>query len=140
MYDKNIRLGYMRRKRGRKHRIHTKEEIWCCICKTASVMSNSDVEELICGDCYGRMIYWEELELEKERVNYVQGWNLKKKYKAPDGKIYSFGQEIVGEEDVRNTKQPSKKTKPVSKRGTKTSKLLLSKKDKTSSKKKRKQS
>ena len=130
----------MRKKRGKKYKVHTKEEIWCSMCKVASVMSNSDVEELICGDCYGRMIYWEELELEKERVHYAKGWNLRKKYKAPDGKVFSFGEEITGEEDARNTKQPSKKTKSVSRRRTKTSKSVLSKKDKTSGKKKRKKS
>jgi len=128
----------MRKKRGKKYKVHTKEEIWCSMCKIASVMSNSDVEELICGDCFGRMIYWEECQLEKERVHYAKGWNLKKKYKAPDGKVFSFGEEITGEEDAGNTKQPSKKTKSVSGRRTKNSKSVLSKKNKTSGKKKRK--
>ena len=130
----------MRKKRGRKYKVHTKEEIWCSMCKVASVMSNSDVEELICGDCFGRMIYWEECQLKKERVHYAKGWNLKKKYKAPDGKVFSFGEEITGEEDAGDTKQPSKKTKSVSGRRTKNSKSVLSKKDKTSGKKKRKKS
>jgi len=133
----------MWKRRGKKHRIHTKEEVWCSICKTTSIISNSDVEELVCGDCFIRQIYYEEIkeqQQQKQKVTYVTGWNLKKKYKAPDGKVYSFGKEITGEINARNTKQPSKKIKSVSKRGTKTSKPVLSKKDKTGRKKKGKPS
>ena len=128
----------MPKKRRKKYRVHTKEEIWCSVCKDSSIISTSDVEELICGDCFGRLIYWEELRLETERVNYAKGWNLRKNYKAPDGKVFSFGEEITGDEDARNTKNISNKTKSVSTRRTKNDKQVLSKKNKTGGKKKRK--
>ena len=128
----------MRKKRGKKYRVHTKEEIWCVMCKTTSVMSNSDVEELICGDCFGRMIYWEELTLEKERVDYAKGWNLRKKYKAPDGKVFSFGEEITGDEDVKNTKKSSTKVKSVPKKTSRANRKVLSRKNKIVGSKKRK--
>jgi len=101
-------------------------------------MSNSDVEELICGDCFGRMIYWEELTLEKERVDYAKGWNLRKKYKAPDGKVFSFGEEITGDEDVKNTKKSSTKIKSISKKTSRANRKVLSRKNKIVGSKKRK--
>jgi hypothetical protein len=131
----------MRKQKGKKrYRVHTKEEIWCCVCKVNSVMSSSDVDELVCGDCFGRMFYREELILQNERVNYAKGWNLKKKYKAPDGKVFSFGEEITGESDARNTTEISTKTRSVSRKTSRTNRKVLSKKNKSSDSKKTKKS
>lgn len=124
------------RKRKRKYKVHTKERIWCSVCKVASVVSNSDVLEIVCGDCFAWEFYKNEMKNQTPKLNFGRGWHLKKKFKAPDGKVYSFGKEITGEKNARNTKQPSKKTKSVSKRSTRASKQVLSRKNKRSGKKK----
>lgn len=125
------------RKRKRKYKVHTKERIWCSVCQDVSIVSNSDVLEIVCGDCFAYQLIREEIKDRiPPKVKYATGWNLKKKYKAPDGKVYKFGKEITGEEDARNTKQPSKKTKSISKRSTRASKQVLPRKNKRSGKKK----
>tara|TARA_R100000005_G_scaffold96592_2_gene84901 strand:- start:2013 stop:2396 length:384 start_codon:yes stop_codon:yes gene_type:complete len=126
------------RKRKRKHKVHTKERIWCSVCQTTSVISNSDVLDIVCGDCFARQFYKDEMKNQTPKLNFGRGWHLKKKFKAPDGKVYSFGKEITGEKDVRDTKQSSKKTKSISKRSARASKQVLSGKNKRGRKKKQK--
>lgn len=91
----------LRKKRGRprKHfeRIE-KEEIWCSMCKVNSIISNSNVEEIICGTCMAKMILWEEMEKkveEKEKEKYPRGWHRRKHFEAPDGRVFSFGKEVT---------------------------------------------
>lgn len=128
----------LKRRKTRKYRVNSKEVIWCCVCQTNSVVSNSDVLELVCGSCFARQVYYGDLQEEKQTVKYKTGWNLKKKYKAPDGKVYSFGKEITGDTNARDTKKLSPKTKSVPKRVSRNSKQVLPNKNKRGRKKKTK--
>ena len=78
--------------------IHRKKErIWCSRCGQRSIISWDDVKEILCGDCFAKDIFESETQIQIAKFNFERGWNLKKKFKAPDGKIYSFGKEITGE-------------------------------------------
>ena len=74
-----------------------KERIWCSRCGQRSIISWDDVKEILCGDCFAKDIFESETQIQIAKFNFERGWNLKKKFKAPDGKIYSFGKEITGE-------------------------------------------
>lgn len=109
-----------KRNKKKKYRVHTKEQVWCSVCKTNSVMSTSDVLEIICGDCVAWELYREELQersVEKEdklaKSKYPRGWHRRKLYVAPDGVEYTFGKKITGEKRAINSKKSSKKTGPV---------------------------
>ena len=86
------------RRKNKKVVVTKKEEVWCSICKKNSIISNDNVIEMICGDCFAKIILREELKenppKQKPTVKYVRGWALRKKYKAPDGKVFSFGKEV----------------------------------------------
>ena len=81
-----------------------KERIWCSRCGQRSIISWDDVKEILCGDCFAREIFKSETQIQTTKLNFERGWNLKKKFKAPDGTIYSFGKKITGEKNVRNSK------------------------------------
>ena len=68
-----------------------KERIWCSRCGQRSIISWDDVKEILCGDCFARDIFESETQVQYVKPNFKRGWNLKKKFKAPDGTIYSFG-------------------------------------------------
>ena len=88
----------LKKRRKKKPQIIHREVIWCEICKTNSVHSNDNVVSLVCGDCFAKLIYREELAESKstiKQVKHPRGWALKKKYKASDGKVYSFGVEVL---------------------------------------------
>lgn len=103
----------MMKRRRRKLEIHTPEKIWCKVCSTNWILSNSNVTELICGDCYARIIYRLEIAETKDTIQHPKGWNLKKKYVAPDGKVYKYGKEIVEKPNATNTKKTNTKTRKV---------------------------
>ena len=81
-----------------------KERIWCSRCGQRSIISWDDVKEILCGDCFARDIFESEIQVQYTKPNFKRGWNLKEKFKAPDGTIYSFGKKITGEKNVRNSK------------------------------------
>ena len=43
-------------------------------------------------------------QFQTEYPEIVYKFYLRKRFEAPDGKVYSFGKEITGEENVRNSK------------------------------------
>ena len=62
-----------------------------------------DVKEILCGDCFAWEFYRDEIKNQTPKLNFGRGWHLRKRFEAPDGKIYSFGKE-TGEKHVRNSK------------------------------------
>ena len=81
-----------------------KERIWCSRCGQRSIISWDDVKEILCGTCFAWDIYKEEMKTQTPKLKFGRGWHLRKRFEAPDGKIYSFGKEITGEKNVRNSK------------------------------------
>ena len=94
-------MGMLQKRKGRpkKHFEHIeKEEIWCSRCKKVSVISNSNVKELVCGLCFAREMIGEEVAVVKEKqskLKYPRGWHRKKLFVSDDGKTFSFGKEIT---------------------------------------------
>ena len=72
-----------------------REEIWCSICKKNSIISWSHVKEIVCGRCLAiQMMQQEGLTPVVQKVKFKRGWNLKKKFTAPNGDVYSYGKLI----------------------------------------------
>ena len=94
------RKGMLGRTRGRPKKTFEKverEEIWCSRCQTESVISNSNVEDLICGTCLAWEMFHDELDEQGEICDtseYPRGWHRRKMFAAADGKVYSFGKEV----------------------------------------------
>ncbi|MEK9767322.1 MAG: hypothetical protein VW683_00260 [Betaproteobacteria bacterium] len=85
----------MKRKRKKLETI-VKERIWCSVCKDVSIVSNSNVLNLICGDCVAReMLYEDFLKRKEEQLfkSFPRGWNLKKEFISDDGRIFNYGRE-----------------------------------------------
>jgi hypothetical protein len=97
-------MALVKRRKNAKVIYHEKERIWCSKCKKRSIISWDDIEEILCGNCFAREIFKSETPIQTIKFNYERGWNLKKKFKAPNGTIYSFGKKITGEKNVRNSK------------------------------------
>jgi hypothetical protein len=97
-------MALLKRRKNAKLIYREKERIWCSRCKKRSIISWDDVKEILCGDCFAREIFKSETQIQTTKLNFERGWNLKKKFKAPDGTIYSFGKKITGEKNVRNSK------------------------------------
>lgn len=100
------------KRRKKSKLIFEKEEIWCSVCHENSIISYSHVIDMVCGDCFVREMMKDELVLTKSapRVKFKRGWNLHKKYVAPNGDVYSYGKlQKVGKKRDRNTTAISKK-------------------------------
>ena len=100
---KNI-VALRKRRKNAKIINRKKERIWCSRCGQGSIISWDDVKEILCGDCFAWEFYKNETKTETPKLNFGRGWHLRKRFEAPDGKVYSFGKEITGEKNVRNSK------------------------------------
>ena len=97
-------MAIRKRRKNAKLINRTKERIWCSRCGQGSIISWDDVKEILCGDCFAWEFYRDEIKNQTPKLKFGRGWHLRKKFKAPDGKVYSFGKEITGEKNVRNSK------------------------------------
>lgn len=106
---KTKKKGWPRRKKAPLY--FEREEIWCSVCKVNSVISWSHVKEIVCGRCTAlQMIRDEGLPITKPRVKFKRGWNLHKKFVAPNGDVYSYGELVKeGKKNGRNSTKSSKK-------------------------------
>ena len=97
-------MAIRKRRKNAKIINRKKERIWCSRCGQGSIISWDDVKEILCGDCYAWEFYRDETKNQTPKLNFGRGWHLRKRFEAPDGKVYSFGKEITGEKNVRNSK------------------------------------
>lgn len=111
MARRKKKKGWPRRKQKKDPIIFEREEIWCSICKDNSVISWSHVKEIICSDCLARQMLREDgLPNKTQRVTFKRGWNLRKKFVAPNGDVYSYGELVKkGKKNDRNSAKASKK-------------------------------
>lgn len=66
---------------------------------------------MVCGTCFAKeMLRDDPLTNPTPRVKFKRGWNLQKKFVAPNGDVYSHGELVKkGKANDRNTTKTSKK-------------------------------
>ena len=84
-------MTVLKRRKNAKFIYREKERIWCSKCGQRSIISWDDVKEILCGDCFAWDIYRDEMKNQTPKLKFGRGWHLRKRFAAPDRKIYSFG-------------------------------------------------
>lgn len=104
-------MGMIRKTRGRPrkhHEIIEREMIWCCKCGSGPHPSNSNVIDLVCGDCFQLEILCLDAADKREKATEKgrpRGWHRRKLFVSEDGKTYSFGKEIENVKKRRKSKR-----------------------------------
>jgi hypothetical protein len=81
-------------------------ELECSMCNTEVSLVSRDVARFTCGRCVQSICAPPENYKKSEHEGYQRGWHFKKRYEAPDGKIYAFGK-LVEEDNVESDEQVS---------------------------------
>lgn len=100
-----------------------KKWLICSICGDEEMRVGGDVKSIICPRCVQRMVDppdLPEFRPAKESDNWPKGWWLKLRYEAPNGKLYSKGEEVseefLAEQESLKQKEKASKTKKTTKK------------------------
>lgn len=94
-------------------------EVECHICNDEVLTVALDIARVTCGKCVQGLVAPPEnyTKQASATAGFPRGWHFKKKFEAPDGKVYSFGKLVENEElEVVPTQETSSKAKTVSKK------------------------
>lgn len=111
-----------------------KHTLYCKECDSNPKEVSLDISKFTCSFCVQRMVAPPENYRKSEHEGYQRGWHFKKRYEAPDGKVYAFGKLIeedgeLTEEQVSTDSPPTKKTRKTKATTKKVTKRTRKKRD-----------
>jgi len=111
-------LLHMKRKRVTKKMIKSSQKIFgkdpktmeCSKCFDLVMNVDAGASLVICGRCVQRMVAPPEALTKPVKEKRPRGWQFRKEYTSPSGKIYHYGKEVKNN-DQKTTKEVAKSSK-----------------------------
>jgi len=110
-------------------------ELECSMCNIEVSLVSKDVARFTCAQCVQSICAPPENYKKSEHEGYQRGWHFKKRYEAPDGKIYAFGKLVEEGEDATAEQMSDNSSAPKKTRKPRTSKVASKKVTKQTRKK-----
>jgi hypothetical protein len=103
-------------------------ELECSMCGVEVCLVSKDICKFTCSRCVQNICAPPENYKKREHDGYQRGWHFKKRYEAPNGKIYTFGKLVEEDEEAPQTQEVSETLSiPKQKRKTKVTSKKVSK-------------
>jgi hypothetical protein len=112
-----------------------KHILYCSQCDDGSMEVSLEITKFICSYCVQKLVAPPENYKKSEHEGYQRGWHFKKRYEAPDGKIYAFGKLVEEGENATAEQMSDNSSAPKKTRKPRTSKVASKKVTKQTRKK-----